>query len=46
MVPNETKYHYLAAKKLSALLKGITCKYHADFYCLNCPHSIATEKKT
>ena len=29
------KWHYLAVKSLSALLKRITSK-HKDFYCLNC----------
>ena len=28
--------HYLAIKKLSALLKGITSNNNGDFYCLNC----------
>ena len=39
-------WHYLAVKKLSALLRGITSKHHGDFYCLNCLHSFATEKET
>ena len=33
------------SKNLSALLIGITCKHQGDFYCLNCLHSFATEKK-
>ena len=33
------KWHYLAVKKLSALLRGITSNNHRDFYCLNCLHS-------
>ena len=53
MIPNgkgsedksEGRWHYLAVKKLSALLRGITSKHHGDFYCLNCLHSFATEKK-
>ena len=32
-------------KKLSVLLRGITSKHHADFYCLDCLHSFATENK-
>ena len=40
MIPNKEKWHYLAVKKLSALLRGITSK-HGDFYCL---YSFATEK--
>ena len=35
MIPNGERWHYLAVKKLSALLKGITWKYKGDFYCLN-----------
>ena len=38
-------WHYLAVKKLSALLKGITSKHHGNSYCLNCLHSFATERK-
>ena len=37
--------HYLAAKKLSALLGGITSKHHGNYYCLNHLHSFATKKK-
>ena len=45
MVPNREKevWHYLAVKKLSTLLKGLTSKYHGDFYCFNCLHSFRTE---
>ena len=32
------KWHYLAVKKLSALLTGITPKHEGGFYCLNCFH--------
>ena len=32
------KYHYLAVKKFSALLR-ITSNHNGDFYCLNCLHS-------
>ena len=48
MIPNEEKVgplHYLAVKKLSALLHGITSKLKGDFYCLNCLHSFITENK-
>ena len=47
MISNEEKgrWHYLAVKKLSALLRGITSKHHGDFYCLNCFHSFATQNK-
>ena len=40
----EGQWHYLADKKLLALLKEITSK-HIDFYSLNCFHSFATEKQ-
>ena len=44
MILNGEGWHYLAVKKLSALLRGITSKHNADFYCLICPHPFATEK--
>ena len=37
--------HYLAVKRLSALLTGIASKHHGDFCCLNCFHYFATKKK-
>ena len=42
---SEGQWHYLAVKKLSALLRGITSKHHGDFCCLNCLNSFATENK-
>ena len=45
MIPNEEGCHYLAVKKLSALLREVTSKHPDDFYCLNCLHSFGTEKK-
>ena len=42
MISNGEKWHYLAVKKLSALLRGIISKHHDDFYCLICFHSFAT----
>ena len=47
MIPNEEKegWHYLAVKKLSALLHEITSKYKGNFYCLNCLCSFRTENK-
>ena len=46
MISNGAKqWHYLAFKKLSVLLRGITSKHHGDFYCLNCFHSFATKSK-
>ena len=44
MVLNGDKWHYLAVKKLSALLRRITSEHHGDFYCLNCLQSFVTEK--
>ena len=44
MISNRDGWHYLAVKRLSALLRGITSKYHDDFYCLDWFHSFATEK--
>ena len=43
--PEGQQWHYLAAKKLSALLRGLTSKHHSGFYCLNCLHSFATKHK-
>ena len=47
MIPNEEKegWHYLAIKKLSALLHGIASKHKGDFYCLNCLRSFRTGNK-
>ena len=39
MIPNREGCHYLAVKKLSALLRGITSKNHGDFYSLYCLYS-------
>ena len=43
MILNGEKWHYLAVKKLSALLRGITSKNNGDFYCVNCLHSFRTK---
>ena len=45
MITDGTKWHYLAAKSLSALLRGITSNHNGDFYCLNCFHSYSTKEK-
>ena len=45
MITDGEKWHYLAVKTLSALLKGITSKDKGDFYCLNCFHSYGTKEK-
>ena len=43
MIRNGEGWHYIAVKKLPALLRSITSKHHWDFYCLNCLHSFRTE---
>ena len=45
MIPNVEGWNYLAVKKLSVLLIGITSKHKDNFYCLNCPHSFRTKRK-
>ena len=45
MISNGKRWQYLAVKKLSALLRGITSKTNSDFYCLNCLHSFGTNNK-
>ena len=45
MITDGEKWHCLAVKKLSALLKGMTSKHKGDFYCLNCFHSHSTKEK-
>ena len=44
MITDNEKWHYLAVKSVSGLLRGITSN-HGDFYCLNCFHSYTIEKK-
>ena len=39
------KWHHLAVKKLSALLRGLTSNNHGDFHCLNCLHTYRTKEK-
>ena len=45
MITDGKKWHYLAVKKLSALLRGIKSAKEGDFYCLNCFHSYSTKNK-
>ena len=45
MITDGEKCHYLAVKKLSAFLRGITGNNNGDFYYLNCFHSNTTENK-
>ena len=42
MISNGEGWHYIAGKKLSALLRGISSKYDGAFYCLS---SIGLEQK-
>ena len=46
MISDGKKWHYLAVKSLSALLRGITSNHNGDLYCLNCFHSYSTKNKT
>ena len=39
------RWHYLAAKSFSALLRRISSSNNGDFYCLNCFHSYRTHDK-
>ena len=45
MITDGKKWHYLAVKSLSALLRGTTSKHDGEFYCLNCFHSYSTKNK-
>ena len=45
MITNNEKWHYLAVKNISMLLRRVTSNHNGDFYCLNCFHSYRTLKK-
>ena len=45
MITDCRKWHYLAVKNLSALLRGVTSNHKGDFYCLNYFHSYSTKNK-
>ena len=45
MITDGKKWHYLAVKTFSGLLRGITSKHEEDLYYLNCFHSFRTENK-
>ena len=45
MITHGKKWHYLAVKKLPALLRGIKSSHNGDFYCINCLHSFRTKNK-
>ena len=44
MITDGKKWHYLAVKSFSALLRGITSNHKGVFYCLNCFHSYSTKE--
>ena len=45
MITDAKRWHYLAVKSLSALLRGVKSNHNGDFYCLNCFHSYSTKNK-
>ena len=45
MITAGKKWHYLAVKKLSALLKEITSNHGGDFYCINYFKAFRTKSK-
>ena len=45
MIPHKEGWHYIAVKKLSTLLRGVTSKHNGDYYCLNCLHWFRTKNK-
>ena len=45
MITDNEKWHYVAIKKLPALLCKITSNHDVDFYCLNCLYSFSTKNK-
>ena len=44
MITDGEKWHDLAFRKLSTMLRGIISKYNDDYYCINCLHSSRTKK--
>ena len=45
MITDGKKWHYLAVKSLSALLRGVTSNHNGDFHCLNCFNLYSTKNK-
>ena len=43
MITDDKKWHYLAVESLSALFKEVTSNFVANFYRLNCFHSLRAE---
>ena len=45
MITDGEKWHYLAVKNISRLLRGVTGNNNGDFYCLNCFRAYTTKNK-
>ena len=45
MITDGKIWHYLAVKKMYALLRWITSNHKEDFHCLNCFDSYSTKNK-
>ena len=45
MITDNKRWHYLAVKSISELLRRITSNHDGYFFCLNCFHSYATKDK-
>ena len=45
MITDDKKWHYLAVKSLSALLRRITSNNNGNSYCRNCLHPFRTKNK-
>ena len=45
MITDGEKWHYIAVKRLSGLLRGVTGNNNGDFYCLNCFNAYRSKNK-
>ena len=45
MITDGEKWYYIAVKRLSGLLRGVTGNNNGDFYCLNCFHAYRTKNE-
>ena len=45
VITDGEKWHYLAVRSSSTLLRRITSNHNGDFYCLKCLHSYRTKNK-
>ena len=45
MITDNKRWHYLAVKSISELLRRITSNHDGYFFCLNCFHSYTTKDK-